>query len=64
MSPHFQSYASNLNRMRLIEMIDHHSTRLRHAKARPSIVHNPLSTQSYYDGLREQKTSQRLARSR
>lgn len=45
MSPHFKSYVSNLNRVRLVEMIDHHAARVRYAKARLSIVHNPLSDQ-------------------
>ena len=45
MSTYFKSYVSNLNRVRLAELIDHHAARIRHAKLRLSIVHNPLITQ-------------------
>ncbi|CAA2141062.1 hypothetical protein [Hyphomicrobium sp. ghe19] len=40
MSPYFKSYVSNLNRVRLAELIDHHIARVRHAKVRLSIVNN------------------------
>lgn len=43
MTAHFRSYLSNLNRVRLVELVDHHATSLRHGRARPSLVVNPLS---------------------
>jgi hypothetical protein len=55
MSPHFRAYASNLNRVRLAEMIDHHVTQLRYARARPSLIFNPLSGQAY--GAEEARSS-------
>jgi hypothetical protein len=53
MTQHFQAYVSNLNRVRLIELIDHEATRLRHARAKPSLIVNPLSGRPYSaaDGL-------------
>ena len=57
MSPHFQAYASNLNRVRLAELIDHLLTQLRYARARPSLIFNPLSGQAY--GTEERRASTR-----
>ena len=54
MSPHFQAYASNLNRVRLAELIDDQLTQLRYARARPSLIFNPLSGQAY--GTQEVRT--------
>lgn len=53
MTQHFQAYTSNLNRVRLIELIDREASRLRHARARPSLIFNPLSGRPYLavDGL-------------
>ncbi|SFV32627.1 hypothetical protein [Hyphomicrobium facile] len=45
MSTYFKSYVSNLNRVRLAELIDHHLARVRHGKVRLSIVINPLINQ-------------------
>ncbi|MBY0560183.1 hypothetical protein [Hyphomicrobium sp.] len=45
MSTYFKSYVSNLNRVRLAELIDHHLARVRLAKVRLSIVSNPLIDQ-------------------
>lgn len=45
MSTYLKSYVSNLNRVRLAELIDHHLARIRHAKVRLSIVNNPLIKQ-------------------
>jgi hypothetical protein len=47
MTQHFQAYVSNLNRVRLIELIDHEAALIRHARARPSLIVNPLSGRPY-----------------
>ena len=47
MTPYFRAYASNLNRIGLAELIDHHATLLRYSRARPSLVVNPLSGRPY-----------------
>ena len=47
MSPHFQDYARNLNRVRLHEMIDHHVSMLRYSRAQPSLIFNPLTGKPY-----------------
>jgi hypothetical protein len=47
MTQHFQAYVSNFNRMRLIEMIDREAMRSRQARARASLIFNPLSGEPY-----------------
>lgn len=47
MTPYFRAYASNLNRIGLAELIDHHAALLRYDRARPSLVVNPLTGQPY-----------------
>jgi hypothetical protein len=47
MTQHFQAYVSNLNRVRLIELIDREAMLLRHARARASLIFNPLSGRPY-----------------
>jgi hypothetical protein len=47
MTPHFRAYVSNLNRVRLAELLDHHAIALRHGRARPSLIVNPLSGYPY-----------------
>jgi hypothetical protein len=47
MTQHFQAYVSNLNRVRLIELIDREAALMRHARARPSLIVNPLSGRPY-----------------
>jgi hypothetical protein len=47
MSPSFQSYASNLYRVSLIELIDDQAAMLRRSQARPSLIVNPLSGLPY-----------------
>lgn len=47
MTPYFRSYMSNLNRFRLAEFVDHQVTLLRHERARPSLIVNPLNGQPY-----------------
>ncbi|HVJ78355.1 MAG TPA: hypothetical protein VM620_11030 [Hyphomicrobium sp.] len=47
MTLYFRSYASNLNRVRLAEFVDQHVTLLRHERARPSLIVNPLNGQPY-----------------
>jgi hypothetical protein len=47
MTPYFRAYASNLNRIGLAELIDHHAGLLRYSRARPSLVVNPLSGEPY-----------------
>lgn len=49
MTPYFRSYVLNLRRIRLAELVDHHATRLRHSRARPSLVVHPLSGLPYAD---------------
>jgi hypothetical protein len=56
MSPHFQAYASNLNRVRLAELIDHQLTQLRYARARASLIFNPLSGEAYGTQVRPAST--------
>ena len=57
MTQHFQAYVSNLNRVRLIELIDREAMLLRHARARASLIFNPLSGRPYgaADGLPQGK---------
>ena len=57
MTQHFQAYLSNLNRVRLIELIDREAMLLRHARARASLIFNPLSGRPYVaaDGLPQGK---------
>ena len=43
MSPHFQSYAANLNRVHLAEFLDNHAVSSRMAKVRPSLINNPVT---------------------
>jgi hypothetical protein len=47
MTPHFRSYAQNLTRVRFAEFVEHHVTLLRHERARPSLIVNPLDGQPY-----------------
>jgi len=47
MTPYFGTYALNLNRVRLAQFVDHHVTLLRHERARPSLIVNPLDGQPY-----------------
>ncbi|HXE02691.1 MAG TPA: hypothetical protein VN623_12160 [Hyphomicrobium sp.] len=47
MTQHFEAYVSNLNRVRLIELIDREAALMRHARARPSLIVNPLSGRPY-----------------
>ena len=47
MTQHFQAYVSNLNRVRLIELIDREAMLLRNARARASLIFNPLSGRPY-----------------
>ena len=58
MSTYFKSYVSNLNRVRLAELIDHHLARVRHAKARLSIVSNPLINQPRAADAREASSTE------
>ena len=51
MTSHFRTYANNLNRVHLAEMLDHHAQALRMAKVRPSLIANPLTGRHY--GQRE-----------
>lgn len=53
MSSHFQTYAANFNRMRLIELIDHQATLARYARARASLIANPLTGRPYSAGREE-----------
>jgi hypothetical protein len=55
MTPYFRSYAANLTRIRLAELIDHHATRLRHGRARPSLIVNPLTGRPYLDKASDAK---------
>jgi hypothetical protein len=47
MTPHFQSYVSNLSRARIADIVDQQMTLLRHRQARLSLVVNPLSGLPY-----------------
>ena len=47
MTSHFRTYANNLNRVHLAEMLDHHAQALRMAKVRPSLIANPLTGRPY-----------------
>jgi hypothetical protein len=51
------SYVSNLNRVRLIELIDREAMLLRNARARASLIFNPLSGRPYVaaEGLPQAK---------
>jgi hypothetical protein len=57
MTQHFQAYVSNLNRVRLIELIDREAMLSRHARARASLIFNPLSGRPYVaaDGVPQGK---------
>ena len=57
MTQHFQAYVSNLNRVRLIELIDREAMLLRNARARASLIFNPLSGRPYVaaEGLPQAK---------
>lgn len=58
MASHFQNYVSNLNRVRLAELIDHHELQGRIDKARPSLIVNPL-TSVIYGGVADECSSGR-----
>ena len=47
MQSHYNRYFSNINRIRLSEMIDFYSLQERIARARPSLVANPLTGETY-----------------
>ena len=68
MTQHFQAYVSNLNRVRLIELIDREAMLLRNARARASLIFNPLSGQPYVaaEGLPQAKpaSSKNIKRSK
>ncbi len=49
MTSHFNVYVANFNRVRLGELIDYHETQSRIARARASLIINPLSRE-YYSG--------------
>jgi hypothetical protein len=57
MTQYFQAYVSNLNRVRLIELIERQETLLRLARARASLIFNPLSGRPYVaaEGLPQAK---------
>ena len=43
MSPHFQSYASNLNRVNMAELLDHYASTSRLSRLTPSLIVNPVT---------------------
>jgi hypothetical protein len=45
----FQSYVSNLYRVRSAELIGHHTLLIRHSRARASLIVNPLTRRPYPD---------------
>lgn len=47
MPSHFRSYADNLNRVHLAELLDHHAQALRMARIKPSLIANPLTGRPY-----------------
>jgi hypothetical protein len=49
MTPHFRSYVSNLQRVWFAELVDRQATRLRHSRARASLIVHPLTGLPYPD---------------
>ena len=47
MGPHYKSYVTNLNRVRLSEMIDHHALQSRAGRLQPSLIFNPVTKRCY-----------------
>lgn len=47
MSRHFEAFVRNLNRFKLLELIDGEVRRLRMARANASLIVNPLSGEPY-----------------
>lgn len=47
MNDHFKHYASNINRVRMVELIDHHQFELRARSLRASLIANPLTGLPY-----------------
>jgi hypothetical protein len=47
MSPHFRSYVLNLDRARLLEVIDRCAIKARRERARASLIFDPLTARRY-----------------
>jgi hypothetical protein len=47
MRDYYKSYVNNFNRVRLVELIDHHQCDLRTASFRASLIINPVTGLSY-----------------
>lgn len=51
MASHFQNYVTNLNRVRLSEMIDHYAIQSRAVRLQPSLIFNPVTSRCYSEGI-------------
>ncbi|MFN0218273.1 MAG: hypothetical protein ACKVP4_05605 [Hyphomicrobium sp.] len=47
MSSHFETYVDNLNRLRMVDLIDRYSLELQRKSLKPSLICNPITGRPY-----------------